>query len=79
VLERAYATAGRWALAIQSNLPPRQMIDLIIAVTHGLTALHMANEPHLPVGEGRFGSLIPAAVSLFEKAWTQPTQPQGDR
>jgi hypothetical protein len=36
---------------------------------HGLAAMHLANEPHLPMGEGRFGSLIPAAISVFEKAW----------
>ena len=38
---------------------------------HGLTALHMANEPHLPLGQGRFGVLIPAAVALFDKAWSK--------
>lgn len=40
--------------------------DLFVAVMHGLTALHMANEPHLPVGEGRFGSLIPLAARAVE-------------
>ncbi len=79
MLERAYATARRWSSTIHSDLDPQQMTDLVIAVMHGLTALHMANEPHLPVGQGRFGGLIPAAVSLFEKAWTQPVQPEGDR
>ncbi len=52
------------------GLPPPQAMDLLIAVMHGLTAQHMANEPHLPVGSGRFGSLVPAAVALFEAAWT---------
>src|SRR5260370_25738566 len=46
-----------------------QARDLFIAMTHGLTALHMANEPELPVGAGRFGSLIPAAMALFRAAW----------
>lgn len=43
--------------------------DLFLAMMHGLTALHMANEPELPVGSGRFGSLIPAALALFRAAW----------
>ena len=43
--------------------------DLFLAMMHGLTALHMANEPELPVGAGRFGSLIPAALALFRAAW----------
>ena len=43
--------------------------DLFLAMMHGLTALHMANEPGLPVGTGRFGNLIPAALILFRAAW----------
>src|SRR5712691_7620270 len=51
------------------GLPPEQARDLFIAMMHGLTALHMANEPELPMGSGRFGSLIPAALTLFQAAW----------
>jgi AcrR family transcriptional regulator len=51
------------------DLPVPAAFDLSIALMHGLTALHMANEPHLPVGEGRFGSLIPYAAKMFTKAW----------
>ncbi|MEO7022374.1 MAG: TetR/AcrR family transcriptional regulator [Ktedonobacteraceae bacterium] len=46
-----------------------QARDLFLAMMHGLTALHMANEPHLSVGSGRFGSLLPAALALFRAAW----------
>lgn len=51
------------------GLKPSQANDLGIAMMHGLTAQHMANEPHLPLGQGRYGSLIPAAVALFQAAW----------
>ncbi len=51
------------------GLPPEQARDLFIAMMHGLTALHMANEPELPMGSGRFGSLIEAALALFQAAW----------
>ena len=51
------------------GLSPVQVRDLFLAMTHGLTALHLANEPELPVGSGRFGSLIPAAMTLFQAAW----------
>lgn len=60
------------------DLHPPQALDLFIAMMHGLTALHMANEPHLPVGAGRFGSLVPAAVALFEGAWSPPHDATGD-
>jgi hypothetical protein len=52
------------------GLTPQQVMDLGIGMAHGLTAQHLANEPHLPVGQGRYGSLIPAAVALFAQAWS---------
>jgi len=51
------------------RLPASQARDLMIAMMHGLTSQHMANEPHLPAGSGRYGGLIPAAVTLFGTAW----------
>jgi hypothetical protein len=55
--------------SLAPGLSPVQARDLFIAMMHGLTALHMANEPELPVGSGRFGSLIPAAMALFQASW----------
>ena len=46
-----------------------EALDLFIAFQHGLTELHLANNPELPVGEGRFGKLIPLAVQLIIDAW----------
>lgn len=54
---------------IHLDLPYNQARDLIIAMIQGLTSQHMANEPHLPVGSGRYGGLIPAAIALFRGAW----------
>ena len=51
------------------GIPVAQARDLFIAMMHGLTALHMANEPDVPIGQGRYGSLIPAAKALFRAAW----------
>lgn len=66
-----------------SGLTPARTTDFINAVMHGLTAAHMANEPQIPPMEGRFGSIIPAAVTFFQTAWapaernpaTQPSRP----
>jgi hypothetical protein len=79
VLQRGYATAARWRAATQTDLSDQQMADLVLAVMHGLTALHMANEPELPVGQGRFGGLVSAAVALFESAWTPPHPIEGEK
>lgn len=51
------------------DLPVEEAGDLFIAMTHGLTELHLANNPTLPVGEGRFGKLAAQAVDLFLAAW----------
>ncbi|MDZ7844987.1 MAG: TetR/AcrR family transcriptional regulator [Anaerolineales bacterium] len=56
---------------LDTDLPAEQLTDLLISLSHGITALHMANQPGLPLGEGRFGSLIPAAVELIDQAWSQ--------
>ena len=60
--------------AMRPPVRVEQSRDLIIAMMHGLTAQHMANEPQLPVGAGRFGALVPAAVALFEAAWAVQSQ-----
>lgn len=72
LLQESYDRVAQWRAAIATDLMPEQMVDLLIAMMHGLTALHLANEPHLPPGEGRFGALIPAALSVLTQAWSQP-------
>lgn len=54
---------------IAPTIPLSQARDLTLAMQHGLAALHLANDPDLPVGSGRFGSLIDAVVELFQRAW----------
>ena len=51
------------------DVPLETAYDLAIAIMHGLTAQHMANNPDLPVGEGRYGSLVEYGAQMFLKAW----------
>jgi hypothetical protein len=44
---------------------------LMMAMMQGLTAAHLANDPGVPEGSGRFAALIPGAVELFKTAWGQ--------
>lgn len=79
-VRRAIVEKGieRGSIALGITVP--QARDLFLAMMHGLTALHMANEPELPVGSGRFGSLIPAALALFRAAWEpEPSQMQDEQ
>lgn len=61
-------TAG----GIDPGMPYEQARDLIIALNHGLTEQHLANNPELPVGKGRYGGLIHQAVSVLLQAWSTP-------
>jgi AcrR family transcriptional regulator len=74
LLEKSYQRVIGLFDALETDLAPKQVVDLSIALMHGLTALHLANEPHLPIREGRFGALIPAALSVLDKAWSKPEQ-----
>ncbi len=65
---KVFAQAVRES-SLDIDLPLNVAYDLAIAIMHGLTSLHMANEPHLPVGEGRFGSLTPYGAQMFLRAW----------
>ena len=73
-LGRLEQVRGHFADLFQSDelavdLPVEEARDLFLALQHGLTELHLANNPDLPVGEGRFGKLIPQAVQLVLDAW----------
>jgi AcrR family transcriptional regulator len=56
------------------GIPLDEGHDLVIALMHGLTELHLANNPDLPVGEGRFGKLVDHAVKLIMDAWSLDNQ-----
>ena len=71
-LHDGYARVARWQADIHSGLSAAQTTDLVIAMMHGLTALHLSNEPDLPVGQGRFGALIQPMLAILAKAWAEP-------
>ena len=54
---------------VAPDMPITQARDLLFGMIHGLTAQHLANEPELRIGSGRFGSQIPAAIALFRAKW----------
>jgi len=54
---------------IETTLETEQMRDIFLVILHGIIALHLANHPEQPVGQGRFGSLLPAVIEMLKKAW----------
>jgi len=79
--EVAGAIISRWIERglIAPKGAPERAFALLAAVAEGLASAHIANEPNLPVGEGRFGSLVPDAVGLFELAWAPVKRKPGRR
>ena len=69
LLHQAYDRVNGLRKALETDLSSQQLTDTVIAIMHGLTAQHLANEPDLPIGQGRFGSLIPVVMSILERAW----------
>ena len=65
---------------LRPDVSPTEVRDLFLAMLDGLTRQHMANEPDVPVGSGRYGGLIAPAVDLFRAAW-QPgySTPENER
>lgn len=68
ILQRYYDHVRNWLPLLNTDLNEQQLTDMLIAIMHGITALHMANQPNLPLGEGRFGSLIPIVIPILSKA-----------
>jgi AcrR family transcriptional regulator len=54
---------------IAPDMPLEEAGDLIMALMQGLTSMHLANDPDLPLGQGRFGKLTAQAAKLFSDAW----------
>jgi AcrR family transcriptional regulator len=54
---------------LETDLPVDEARDLCFALQHGLTELHLANNPDKPVGEGRYGKLTAQSVQLLLDAW----------
>jgi AcrR family transcriptional regulator len=68
ILNQSRRRVEQYRDTLDTELSGEQIVDLVIAIMHGLTAMQLANEPHLPSGQGRFGSLIPLALLMLKKA-----------
>ncbi|NOH01439.1 MAG: TetR/AcrR family transcriptional regulator [Chloroflexi bacterium] len=71
VIENTMSRINLWAErgGFDPKIPMDKAFDLVNAMMHGLASMHLANDPQAPMGEGRFGRLIPDAVRVFEQAW----------
>jgi AcrR family transcriptional regulator len=59
---------------IRTDVSRTEVRDLYLAMLDGLTRQHVANDPDTPVGSGRYGRLVPAAIAVLRSAW-HPASP----
>lgn len=71
VLDQLYAHVKTWLPMLNTSLNEKQVTDLLIAINHGVTALHLANQADVPIEESRFASLTPAVLALLAQAWAK--------
>lgn len=55
---------------IVSSISVEDMTNLFVSIMHGVTAMHLANDPGLPTNQGRFGRLLPIITDLLHSAWS---------
>ena len=54
--KHAYSRFSQWQAGMDTQLSTEQVVNPLIVLMHGITAQHMANEPQLLPGQGRFGA-----------------------
>jgi AcrR family transcriptional regulator len=60
--------------AIDASISPERVVDILMAVRHGIIAEHLAKRTFLPPGSDRFSGLIPDVLAVFEQAWAPEPQ-----
>lgn len=58
---------------LDAGLPPERVVDVLMAVRHGVIAEYLAKRDLLPPDSDRFRALIPDVLAVLERAWTPAT------
>jgi AcrR family transcriptional regulator len=54
---------------LDAGLPAERVVDLLMAVRHGIIAEHLGKRDYLPPGSERFSGLVPDVLAVFQHAW----------
>jgi AcrR family transcriptional regulator len=54
---------------IDPGMPPDRMVDILLAVRHGVVSEHLSKQNFLPPASDRFSGLIPDVIAAFRTAW----------
>jgi AcrR family transcriptional regulator len=59
---------------LNAGLPAERVVDILLAVRHGIIAEHLSKRDYLPPGSDRFSGLVSDVLAVFKHAW-EPKQP----
>jgi AcrR family transcriptional regulator len=54
---------------LDAGLPPERVVDVLMAVRHGVIAEYLGKRELLPPGSDRFRDLVPDIIATLERAW----------
>jgi AcrR family transcriptional regulator len=60
---------------LEAGLPGERVVDILMAVRHGIIAEHLGKRDFIPPGSDRFSGLIEPMIAVFKRAWN----PRGPR
>lgn len=60
---------------LDAGLPSERVVDMLLAIRHGIIAEHLGKRDFLPPGSDRFSGLIEPVLAVFEQAWG-PSRPR---
>ncbi len=55
--------------SLDAKLPAERVVDMLMAVRHGIIAEHLGKRDFLPPGSDRFRGLIEPVLAVFKQAW----------
>lgn len=62
------------AEGLDAGLPRERVVDILLAVRHGIIAEHLAKRDVLPPGSDRFRGLLPDVLAVLKQAWAPKRQ-----
>jgi hypothetical protein len=54
---------------LHAGMPVERVVDILMAIRHGIIAEHLGKRDYLPPGSDRFRGLIPDVLAVFERQW----------
>ncbi|HZC77416.1 MAG TPA: hypothetical protein VE258_06680, partial [Ktedonobacterales bacterium] len=54
---------------LDAGMPVDRVVDILLAIRHGIIAEHLGKRDNLPLESDRFRGLVPDVLAVFERDW----------